>query len=277
MQLTSIYNSFAASLDTSLATIQNVSSSTTLSAADILTAAGAGCDRTGGLLKARFAANVNLTAELAASTTASATTSRRLLSTSCSATAVSVVSVTLVGCPLLPVGALTAPTSMAGCMLQPLCLVSLWLAHRHSSQPAPPRLFGTAPSACSSCRWQLSCRWNLVPLGNAGGCLLRRHGAAGGVPDCLITWLPAFANGAPAEAFLLRLQVTTYPNGSILVAANTSAVLASSNATSNTSSADDVFGTQPLERYIGEVALCSMHGHALSIQVQPRQRGDRLP
>ena len=79
------------------------------------------------------------------------------------------------------------------------------------------------------------------------------------------------------QRHLLRLQVTTYPNGSILVAANTSAVSASTNATSNASSADDVFGTQPLERYIGEVAMCSMHGHALSIQMQATEGGYRSP
>ena len=66
------------------------------------------------------------------------------------------------------------------------------------------------------------------------------------------------------QTHLQCLQVTTYPNGSILVAANGSAVLTSSNATSNTSSAGDVFGTQPLERYLGKAALCSMHGHAFT-------------
>lgn len=71
------------------------------------------------------------------------------------------------------------------------------------------------------------------------------------------------------QAPLLSLQVTTYPNGSILVAGNGSAVLASSNATSNTSSADDVFGTQPLERYIGEGSAVQ---HALPCSQQARQR-----
>ena len=112
MQLTTIYNTFAASLDTSLATIQNDSSSTTLSAAEILSAAGAGCDRAGGLLKARFAASVNLTAELAASDTASATTGRRLLSTSCSATAVSVVSVITAGVSHIACWGTSPPASL---------------------------------------------------------------------------------------------------------------------------------------------------------------------
>ena len=277
MQLTSIYNSFAASLDTSLATIQNVSSSTTLSAADILTAAGAGCDRTGGLLKARFAANVNLTAELAASDS----TSRHLLSTSCSATAVSVVSVTIMRCPMLPVG---APHRLH---------LQGWL---HVTAPLPgPSVAGTLAqlSACTSLTiWQRSvCVCFLragqlqVDLGASGECLGLLVEAA------WRSWrgasLPAVSIGCLQmqmkhlqrhfRTHPLRLQVTTYPNGSILVAANTSAVVTSSNATSNTSSADDVFGTQPLERYIGKAVLCSMHGHALSVQVQARQRCDRSP
>ena len=157
VQLTSISNSFAASLDTSLATVQNNSSSTTLSAAAILTAAGAGCDRTGGQLKARFAANVNLTAELPASDTANASTSRRLLSTSCSATAVSVVSglLTAAGLPLVAcrgtswavpcclLGHTTACTSVAGCMSQQLPPFPQWLAQWHSSQRAPSGQFGS--------------------------------------------------------------------------------------------------------------------------------------
>ena len=98
-------------------------------------------------------------------------------------------------------------------------------------------------------------------------CLLKRPAQLGG---CLTAWVHVWLHCAiesPAGAFQTHfpcLQVTTYPNGSILVAANRSAVLTSSNATSNTSSAYDVYGSQPLERYIGEAAVqhawpCSQH------------------